>query len=129
MGEKENDMDIRAANNVVHLLFLVESLLLKKVVPAVRPGVRPKRIHMVAENVRPHGVIPAGQAVKWLGLDRAACIEAIRKIVLDTASRTISPEKLQELIVEEDLACIHDLLLVVDESGLYLLWGDGRMII
>ncbi len=119
-------MDYNTANCTVHLLFLVESLLLEKVVPVVRPGVRPKRINSIVENVRPHGLSQALEAVRWLRQDRAACMKAINTTLQETALRTISPETFQELITEEDLAHIYDLLLIVEESRKYLKWGDGR---
>ena len=37
-------MDFKMTNSIVHLLFLVESLLLKKAAPVIRPGIRPKKI-------------------------------------------------------------------------------------
>lgn len=119
-------MDYKATNSIVHLLFLVESLLLKKAASVIRPGVRPKKIHLLVEKVRPHGITTAVNAVSVLGKDKEAFIELLKKLVSETALKVLPPETVNALIDRGDLELIYELLTALNRSDLYLRWGGGR---
>ena len=60
-------LDFNTASTAIHLLFLVESLLLKKELPLIAPGARPRKMHLLVEEVRPRGT---GAALKAAGLEK-----------------------------------------------------------
>jgi len=71
---------------------------LKKAAPVIYPGVRPKRLHLLVEEVRPRGIREALAAAALIGKEKAKFLEALEKIVTDTAARKIAPEAVKEAI-------------------------------
>lgn len=119
-------MDYKATNSIVHLLFLVESLLLKKAASVIRPGIRPKKKHLLVEKVRPYGITAAVNAVSVLGKDKAVFIDTLEKLVAETALRALPPETVHALIDRGDLELIYELLTALARPDVYLRWGGGR---
>ncbi|MEW5921623.1 MAG: hypothetical protein AB1796_11895 [Bacillota bacterium] len=111
-------------NCAVHMLFLIESLLLKKAVPVVKPKMRAKKLHLLVEEFRPWGCREALAVAKMLIHDDPDLLKALEKLVKATLLR--SANKAEEVIKDEDIEHILDLLLIVVESGSYLRWGEGR---
>jgi len=96
------------------------------VLPLIRPGIRPKKIHLLVEEVRPRGISAALRAAECLGKDKERSIDALEKIITNTAARNIPVETAKSLINEEDLELIYILLMAVYQSGSYLRWGEGK---
>ncbi len=110
-------------NCAIHMLFLIESLLLKKAVPVVRPKLRAKNLHLIAEGFRPRGCRDALVAAKMLIHEEPGAREALEKLIESTLNR--STDQAGEIINSGNIEHLYNLLLIVAESGSYLCW-DGR---
>ena len=119
-------LELHNVNCAIHLLFLLESLLLERVLPLFRPGVRPKRINLVVEEFRPQGIIPALKAADLIGKDKQKALGSIWNIILTTVGTKVDLDELANAIGEKDLEHIYELLKIVKTSGCHLNWGGGR---
>jgi hypothetical protein len=105
---------------------LLESLLLKRVLPIFRQKVRPRRINLVVEELRPRGIIPALKAADLIGKDKEKALGSIWNIILATVGTKVDLDELAKAIDEKDLENIYELLEIVKTSGYHLNWGGGR---
>lgn len=111
-------------NCAVHMFFLVESLLLKNLAPALKPRVQTKNLHLFIEEFRPWCTREALSTAEALIRKDPGSFEALKK--LNEAALIRLGEKAENQIKPEDIEHIHDLLLMLAESGSYLRWGEGR---
>lgn len=91
MGIRRRDKiwDCRTINTAVHLLFLVESLLLKKAAQLISPGVRPRKLNLLVEELRPRGSRAALEAAGFLPGDKGEFLRLLEGIIMETARRKI----------------------------------------
>jgi hypothetical protein len=111
-------------NCTVHLLFLVESLLLKKAVPVLKPNIRPRRLHLVAEEFRPWGCQDALAIAKMIIEEDPGSYKELEKLIKTTLIRSVGQP--DETIRPDDIEHVHDLLPIIARSGLTPRWGEGR---
>lgn len=90
------------------------------------PGARHGKIHLIVEEVRPHGTGPALEAAGLLEKDRTEFIRALEKLAINTAARKLPYKTARSTITASDLELIYWLLLAVHRSGSYLRWGGER---
>lgn len=125
-----NIYDYKTINAAVHLLFLVESLLLKEAAPIIEPELKQQKLHLLVEELRPRGTKEALEAVSLLKDENSAAFErALRDITEKAAGRMLTSSQVKRIISKKDVEHLSFLIKIIADSGTYINWGGQKEII
>ena len=105
-------------------ILLIESLLLKKALPVLKPNMRSGKLYLVAEEFRPWGCRDALAIAKKMIGEKPGSLKELEKLIKTTLIRSVGQP--DEIIMPKDIEHIHNLLLIIARSGLTLHWRGGR---
>ena len=121
--------DFKTVNAAVHLLFLVESLVLKNAAVIVNPNVKPRKIHLFVEEFRPLGCKDALEAASLLQFNQEKFEETLKQIIEKSAGKVVPNSLIKNIMSQEDIKHISQLLFILVDSGSHINWGEQKEIL